>query len=318
LHHDGEGEIKADQVECSRCKTWYSTQTLGIDHWSNSKIRQSYIACRKCVLALRDENSILKKRVLELENIINKANQAGTANLPGPSSPTVNEDELKTKVEEGDGGEAGTTDKANKHDTSQKPKQSSNPKGCGIEIGRKIAHNQQYSSSRTVKPPIIMVGDSMIGSLRGKVSVNEAGSEIVCLSGANIIKIREEVKHKSERSNGGLLVLQGGGNGLREIGVEKTVEEIISTTREAHDKNLAVAVVGILRRPREDGIYEQMRKEVNEKVFQRLVKMKVEYMRKHEERVSYLDPDCMKEHMYRIDGVHLNNEGAEGECAMRE
>ena len=39
--------------------------------------------------------------------------------------------------------------------------------------------------------------------------------------------------------------------------------------------------------------------------------MKVEYLRKHEERVSYLDPDCMKEHMYRIDGVHLNNEGAE-------
>jgi lysophospholipase L1-like esterase len=46
-------------------------------------------------------------------------------------------------------------------------------------------------------------------------------------------------------------------------------------------------------------------------VFQRLVKMKVEYMRKREKRVSYIDPDCMKEHMYRVDGVHLNNEGAE-------
>ena len=54
-----------------------------------------------------------------------------------------------------------------------------------------------------------------------------------------------------------------------------------------------------------------MRKEVNEKVFQRLMRMKVEYMRKREKRVSYIDPDCMKEHMYKMDGVHLNNEGAE-------
>jgi hypothetical protein len=120
-----DSEIKADQVECSRCKTWYSTQTLGIDHWSNSKIRQSYIACRKCILALRDENSMLKKRVSELEEIINKANQAETANTPGPS--TANKAELKAEIDEGNINEVGTTEDANKMKISQRPKQPSNP-----------------------------------------------------------------------------------------------------------------------------------------------------------------------------------------------
>jgi len=189
--------------------------------------------------------------------------------------------------------------------------ESSNLNGCGSDMGEKTVCIQQDSLKKTVKPPIVIVGDSMIGSLRGKVSVNEAGSEIVSLSGADIIKIRGEACNKSESAKGGLLVLQGGGNGLRDIGVEKTVEEIISTASEIHNKNLAVAVVGILRRPREDGTYDRMRKEVNEKVFQRLMRMKVEYMRKREKRVSYIDPDCMKEHMYKMDGVHLNNEGAE-------
>ena len=205
-------EIKADQVECSRCKTWYSTQTLGIDHCSNSKIRQSYIACRKCVLALRDENSTLKKRVSELEEIINKANQAEIANLPGPS--TANKAELKAEIDEVGVDKAGTSEHANKDETSQKPKQPSNPKSRDIDIERKTAYNQRESQNRIVKPPIVMVGDSIIGSLRGKVSVNEAGSKIVCLSGADIVKIRGEARKKSESANGGLLILQGGGNGF--------------------------------------------------------------------------------------------------------
>jgi len=62
-----------------------------------------------------------------------------------------------------------------------------------------------------------MVGDSMIGSLKGNVSVMEAGSEIECLSETNTIKIREVVKQKSESSNGGLLVLHGGGDGLNHM-----------------------------------------------------------------------------------------------------
>ena len=106
-------------------------------------------------------------------------------------------------------------------------------------------------------------------------------------------------------------ILQGGGNGLKEVGIEETAQEIINSIKEAHAKYMAVAVVGIMRRPSEDDTYEIMRKEVNEKIYQMVVKMKVKYMRKREKRVSYIDPDCMKEHMYRIDGVHLNNEGAE-------
>ena len=83
---------------------------------------------------------MLKKRVSELEEIINKANQAETANRLGPS--TANKAELKAEIDEVDVNEAGTSEHANKDETSQKPKQPSNPKGCGIDIEGKTAYNQ--------------------------------------------------------------------------------------------------------------------------------------------------------------------------------
>lgn len=308
---DGGGdEVPVDQVECCRCKSWFSKQQLGIESWSNEDIRISYVICRECILALRDENCRLKKRNEELEEIVARASRARAGNLSCHACrASVNTDE---------GGVGKGEDKAVETEVSVSEsvhgRTSSHVHGGdGVDerSGRMKCDRTKVCQKKIVKHPIVMVGDSGMSALAGKISVNEIGSEIVSLGRANVIDIRKHSKLKIENYSRGLFVLHGGGNGLKEIGVEKTVQEITSCVREVHEKNMSVAVIGILRRPREDNTYERMRRDVNMKVFKNLMEFKIECFKMGERNVSFLDPDCIRENMFGMDGMHLNPEGTE-------
>ena len=65
------------------------------------------------------------------------------------------------------------------------------------------------------------------------------------------------------------------------LGPEKTAKLLIEGVKEIKEsrKNLRVAVVGIMRRPRESLGYERMRKEANRKVNEELARMKLDLMK---------------------------------------
>ena len=89
-------------------------------------------------------------------------------------------------------------------------------------------------------------------------------------------KVAEEIQRMEERS---LLVIQGGGNNLEENGPEETVTEVIEAVKAAEGKKMSVAVVGVLRRPREDVTYERMRRATNRRIFEEVTRMKVKWMK---------------------------------------
>ncbi|XP_063877012.1 uncharacterized protein LOC135109544 [Scylla paramamosain] len=122
-------------------------------------------------------------------------------------------------------------------------------------------------------------------------------------------KVKEEVQEMEERS---LLVVQGGGNNLVEAGAEDTVKAVIEAVRAAEEK-MCLAVVGVLRRPREGVQYEKVRREMNRKICMELMKVKMEWMAGKKGNVSFLDMDGIldQDKFFGRDGVHLNHNGNE-------
>ena len=72
-------------------------------------------------------------------------------------------------------------------------------------------------------------------------------------------------------------------------------------------------VVGILRRPRESPRYDAMRRATNKKIFEEVLKLKSEWIKKRDGNVSFLDLDgpLRDDTVYASDGVHLNERGVE-------
>jgi lysophospholipase L1-like esterase len=47
------------------------------------------------------------------------------------------------------------------------------------------------------------------------------------------------------------------------------------------------------------------------KVLKNLMELKIECFKMGERHVGFLDPDCIRENMFGMDGMHLNPEGTE-------
>ena len=121
---------------------------------------------------------------------------------------------------------------------------------------------------------------------------------------------------KTQSLNNGLLVIQGGGNDLEGTGEEETVKEVVEAVRMAEEKNLSVAVVGVMRRPREGDRYERLRRRTNARLQEEVLKLKMDWLKNKKGNVSFIDLDAtLREGKdFALDGVHLNEGGNERMC----
>ena len=161
------------------------------------------------------------------------------------------------------------------------------------------------------RSPICLIGDSMIRHAPAHVKCSLPGSGCTSLPGARIHDVKEKVKEVTQGMEDGMLVVQGEGNDLKRIGVEGTVREVVDAVKAVEGKKMSVAVVGVLRRPREDMTYERLRRATNKRIFEEVTRMKVKWMKEKSGNVSFLDLDRAldDDRLFARDGVHLNAAG---------
>jgi len=160
--------------------------------------------------------------------------------------------------------------------------------------------------------PIVCVGDSMVKYVNRHIVMRGERSKLVSLSGKGIGEVAQAAKESMRGLEKGMLILQGGGNGLRQLGPEQTVKKIMECVREVkREKKVRVAVVGVLGRPKESRGYEELRRETNRLLQQEVLNLKLECnKREGDYGVSFLDLDgALPPAMYGRDGVHLSKEG---------
>ena len=134
-------------------------------------------------------------------------------------------------------------------------------------------------------------------------------------------EIKKKVHEKTESVESGLLVIQGSGNDLERVGEEETVKEVVEAVKAAEAKKMCVAVVGVIRRPREGERYDRLRRRTNAKIQEEVLKLKLDWLRKKMGNVSFIDLDpVLREGMdFLPDGVHLNEAGNKRMCGrLRE
>jgi lysophospholipase L1-like esterase len=145
------------------------------------------------------------------------------------------------------------------------------------------------------------------------VRCDAEGSGCFALRGAGIKQIIGKAVTKAEEMREGILVVEGGGNSLGYLDDKETVDVIVKGVRMIREKNkdVKVAVVGVLPRPKEGEQYEKLRVATNRRLGEALCSLKASYIRNKDcGDVSYLDPDpIMNDRLFARDGVHLNREG---------
>lgn len=74
------------------------------------------------------------------------------------------------------------------------------------------------------------------------------------LNGAKIHEVRRKVEKRENNIENGLLIIQGVGNYFENIGTEETLTEVVEAVKVMEGKNVSLAVVGVMRQSRENGL----------------------------------------------------------------
>ncbi|KAF2361001.1 SGNH hydrolase-type esterase domain [Trinorchestia longiramus] len=168
-------------------------------------------------------------------------------------------------------------------------------------------HDRERRMQGRVRPVIRICRDSMVKNVDRYVRMS-GSSGCTNLSGKRVKEICEYAEKVIDDMNEGIVIVQGGGNGLLENGREVTVNAIMKVVERAQKKNVKVAVTSLLRRPACNE--EFRRKEVNRDLHEKILVMKVESIQMCEVGSSFLDmDDLIKTGCFLRDGVHLSQEG---------
>ena len=324
---------KDSSVECSGCGRWVSARDADVDGVLESEVDKMEVFCLRCVYgvlselraelrASRDEVCALREahvssssevRVLLAEGCkckctcrtgVNDSNENDNISEPVPEVSNV----LEPVVEQGSG--ASTQRDGSSVGVQKRVRNPLSPaRSDGHDDGFRVVERKR----RRIKPTINIVGDSMVRNVTKLIKCEEEGSGCVSLRGAGVKQIMESVSQNAcDMKRNGLLIVQGGGNSLNALGPNETVECIMNTVRETQNKrkDIRIAVVGIMPRPKESKRYETMRNRVNKMIQEQVCALKLTLLKKREGDVSYLDIDSvLTKEMYAKDGVHLNAEG---------
>ncbi|KAG0724256.1 hypothetical protein GWK47_040956 [Chionoecetes opilio] len=158
----------------------------------------------------------------------------------------------------------------------------------------------------------------MVKNVRRHVAMRDQKSVLVSLSGKGMEDVVKEVREQVNGVQEGMVIMQGGGNSLRRLGPEQTVGKVMECLKDIKKdrKKVRVAVVGIMRRPRENAGYEEMRRDTNKRLQEEVVKMKAECSKDPGDYgVSFIDLDgALPQEVFEGDKVHLNWEGEKRMC----
>ncbi|KAF2350351.1 SGNH hydrolase-type esterase domain [Trinorchestia longiramus] len=167
-----------------------------------------------------------------------------------------------------------------------------------------------------VRPVLRICGDSMVKNVDRYVRMS-GSSGCTSLRGKGVKEICGYAEKVIDDMNEGMVIVQGGGNGLLQNGREATVNAIMKVVERARKKNVRVAVTSLLRRPVCNEEYERLRKEVNRDLHEKILVMKAESILTCEVGSSFLDMDDMiQAGCFFGDGVHHSQEG--GDKALPE
>lgn len=159
-----------------------------------------------------------------------------------------------------------------------------------------------------------IVGDSMVKNLERNIRMS-GKSKCVSLSGAHMKRVTEKAVETSEEMGEGMIVIQGGGNGLLDTGPDDTVKMVVDAVKRVKNasKRIRVAVVSILQRPEraQQPEYERVRKEVNAKLHKAVLDLNCEVLSDTEDNgLSFINMDpVLDSELFARDGVHLNARG---------
>ena len=155
---------------------------------------------------------------------------------------------------------------------------------------------------------IMVIGDSMIKYVDRIVGLNQHGSFKRSIGGAGIKQIMGEAIEAAENTSGGAkLFIQGGGNSLKFIGVDQTVDSVLEGVREIHKRNkdICTVVLSIAPRPKENGLYNRNRELTNRILMEEIRKLYQEGI-----KVTFINMDvCLDSDCFVQDGVHFNFKG---------
>ena len=299
---------RAKAVACERCATWlhvscvFGVMTVAVLNGVLDVLDKRNIAftCDHCLDTPKDEDDDKIK--------VDASSQTEEATTTEPAEGTRTEKERTPTAAEGTRTEKERTTPA----TQPEDEDAGRPAAVAPVTGGRVATPVPRGVEMVRRSPIIrIVGDSMIRHAPRHVGCSHPGSSCTSLPGARVHDVKDKVKEVAKDMEGGLLVIQGGGNDLKRIGVDETVREVMDAVKAAEKKKISVAVVGVLRRPREDVEYERLRRATNRRIFEEVTRTKVQWMREKSGNVSFLDLDRTldDDSLYARDGVHLNAEG---------
>ncbi|KAG0724644.1 hypothetical protein GWK47_040155 [Chionoecetes opilio] len=135
---------------------------------------------------------------------------------------------------------------------------------------------------------------------------------LVSLSGKGMEDVVKEVREQVKGVQEGMVIMQGGGNSLRRLGPEQTVGKVMECLKDIKKdrKKVRVAVVGVMRRPRENAGYEEIRCDTNKRLQEEVVRIKAECSKDPGDYgVSFIDLDGALPQEVFGEKVHLNWEG---------
>ena len=268
-------------IMCARCDGWFHMACFGM--------KQNKLVNKANLIFLCDPCLESQKRIWSEENV--EKEEAETQKEEVAKIVKVKEMAVQTEKE------------ARKKEGHEPPTQ--NPTG-----------EQKKETKKTVKMarrefPVRIIGDSMVKRMTTQVRCNVEGGGCTSMSGARISDVRQKIVEEAPRMRDGLLVIQGGGNGLGYVGEEETISNVVEAVKAVEGKGMSVAVVGVLRRPREGRHYESRRRATNKKLHERIADLKVEWLREKKGNISFLDMDSQlkEDRFYAADGIHLNEAG---------
>ena len=339
---------KNADVECSGCGRWMKACDADVDGMLASEVEGMEVFCLRCVYGVvsvlrkelretRDDVRALGEAIsispVEVREFVTEFSRIRSAKIAQSDQglPQVPEGVADANLYEVDTRATEVQSPSLSEDVSQDrqsyaeavhgtppeqqlvtppPSQHSPPTASPAqEDGFTLVQHKKKKARLTIN----IVGDSMVRNTTKIIKCSEEGSGCCTLRGAGIKQVMAKAVESAEQSKDGMLVIEGGGNSLRALGVEETVASVINNIKKIKGKNkkLKIAVVSILPRPRENKAYEKMRTEANKRLQSRLCMLKADIMKNKEEGdVSFLDMDLiLTESMFCQDGVHFNTEG---------
>lgn len=102
------------------------------------------------------------------------------------------------------------------------------------------------------KTLICIYGDSMVKETLYHVKCRMESSGCINMSGAQVMNIRKKIEEEAPGMKDRLMIAQGDGNGLQYVGEDDMLKEVVKSLKTVEGQGMSLAVVGIIKRPRED------------------------------------------------------------------